>query len=362
MRPVFCGDLDFDCRDSDVERLFRRYGRVDRVDMKSGFAFVYMEDEHDAEVAIQKLDGIHFGRKGCKIRVEWTKRERGGRRDDISKRSSTNSRPSKTLFVINFDPINTRNRDIERYFEHYGRILSVRIRRNFAFVQYELQEDATRALEASHRSNFMDRVISVEYANRDDDGYNPDGRVRDVSPGRRNYDRGHSPIPYRRDRGSPDYGRETLPSSRFEQRDRDRHSPDYGREALSNSTSQQRGKGSPDYGREVIPNSRTQQRERAIRLHVKDLDLDLEEEDYCWMHLVVAVIVIFPFDSLILCWSQSLAKMMICCYIFLSFSLVIAGESASKNAGRKRYQHKSIPWAHNALQPKHSVALALQPK
>ncbi|XP_011093178.1 serine/arginine-rich splicing factor RS40 [Sesamum indicum] len=263
MRPVFCGDLDFDCRDSDVERLFRRYGRVDRVDMKSGFAFVYMEDEHDAEVAIQKLDGIHFGRKGCKIRVEWTKRERGGRRDDISKRSSTNSRPSKTLFVINFDPINTRNRDIERYFEHYGRILSVRIRRNFAFVQYELQEDATRALEASHRSNFMDRVISVEYANRDDDGYNPDGRVRDVSPGRRNYDRGHSPIPYRRDRGSPDYGRETLPSSRFEQRDRDRHSPDYGREALSNSTSQQRGKGSPDYGREVIPNSRTQQRERG---------------------------------------------------------------------------------------------------
>ncbi|KAL0309196.1 UNVERIFIED_CONTAM: Serine/arginine-rich splicing factor RS41 [Sesamum radiatum] len=370
MRPVFCGDLDFDCRDSDVERLFRRYGRVGRVDMKSdlvagvllpsyrispflslwfegvlgaamvylipcGFAFVYMEDEHDAEVAIQKLDGIHFGRKGCKIRVEWTKRERGGRRDDISKRSSTNSRPSKTLFVINFDPINTRTRDIERYFEHYGRILSVRIRKNFAFVQYELQEDATRALEASHRSNFMDRVISVEYANRDDDeqrnGYNPDGRVRDVSPGRRNYDRGHSPSPYQRDRGSPDYGRETLPSSRSEQRGRDRHSPDYGREALSNSRSQQREKGSPDYGREVLPDSRTQQRERGSpdldvklypildlnkatifimeqqkalctaniiairRLHVKDLDLDLEKEDYCWMHLLVAVIDICPF-------------------------------------------------------------------
>ncbi|KAL0373623.1 UNVERIFIED_CONTAM: Serine/arginine-rich splicing factor RS41 [Sesamum radiatum] len=262
MRPVFCGDLDFDCRDSDVERLFRRYGRVDRVDMKSGFAFVYMEDEHDAEVAIQKLDGIHFGRKGCKIRVEWTKRERAVRRDDISKRS-TNSRPSRTLFVINFDPINTRTRDIERYFERYGRILSVRIRRNFAFVQYELQEDATRALEASHRSNFMDRVISVEYANRDDDeqrnGYNHDGRVRDVSPGRRNYDQGHSPSPYRRDRGSPDDGRGTLPSSRSEQRGRDWHSPDYGREALPNSRSQQRERGSPNYGRETVPNSRSEQ-------------------------------------------------------------------------------------------------------
>lgn len=36
MRPVFCGNLDYDARQSDVERLFRRYGRVERVDMKSG--------------------------------------------------------------------------------------------------------------------------------------------------------------------------------------------------------------------------------------------------------------------------------------------------------------------------------------
>lgn len=34
--PIFCGNLDFDARQSDVERLFRRYGRVERVDMKSG--------------------------------------------------------------------------------------------------------------------------------------------------------------------------------------------------------------------------------------------------------------------------------------------------------------------------------------
>lgn len=61
-----------------------------------------------------------------------------------------NQRPTKTLFVINFDPIRTTVRDIERHFEQYGRILHVRIRRNFAFVQFETQEDATRALEATH--------------------------------------------------------------------------------------------------------------------------------------------------------------------------------------------------------------------
>jgi arginine/serine-rich splicing factor 4/5/6 len=32
-----------------------------------------MEDERDAEDAIHRLDGIDFGRKGRRIRVEWTK-------------------------------------------------------------------------------------------------------------------------------------------------------------------------------------------------------------------------------------------------------------------------------------------------
>lgn len=76
--------------------------------------------------------------------------ERGGRRPDSSRKSSANSKPSKTLFVINFDPVNTRTRDIEKHFEQYGKVSNVRIRRNFAFVQYELLEDATQALEATN--------------------------------------------------------------------------------------------------------------------------------------------------------------------------------------------------------------------
>ncbi|CAJ1949982.1 unnamed protein product [Sphenostylis stenocarpa] len=221
MRPVFCGNLDFDARQSDVERLFRRYGKVDRVDMKSGFAFVYMEDERDAEYAIRRLDRTEFGRKGRRIRVEWTKQERDSRRSGgDSRKSSSNSRPSKTLFVINFDPVHARTRDLERHFDPYGKILNIRIRRNFAFIQYESQEDATRALEATNLSKFMDRVITVEYAIRDDDdrdkrnGYSPERRGHDSPDGR--YGRGRSPSPYRRGRGSPDYGHGSNPASRPE--------------------------------------------------------------------------------------------------------------------------------------------------
>lgn len=39
MRPVFCGNFDYETRQSELERLFAKYGRVDRVDMKTGTLF-----------------------------------------------------------------------------------------------------------------------------------------------------------------------------------------------------------------------------------------------------------------------------------------------------------------------------------
>lgn len=41
--------------------------------LHAGFAFIYMEDERDAEDAIRGLDRREFGRKGRRLRVEWTK-------------------------------------------------------------------------------------------------------------------------------------------------------------------------------------------------------------------------------------------------------------------------------------------------
>ncbi|XP_010444302.1 PREDICTED: serine/arginine-rich splicing factor RS41 isoform X2 [Camelina sativa] len=246
MKPVFCGNFEYDAREGDLERLFRKYGKVERVDMKAGFAFVYMEDERDAEDAIRALDRYEYGRTGRRLRVEWTKNDRvaAGRSGGGSRRSSSSMRPSKTLFVINFDAQGTRTRDLERHFEPYGKIVNVRIRRNFAFIQYESQEDATRALESTNSSKLMDNVISVEYAKKDDDargnGYSPERR-RDRSPDRRR----RSPSPYRRERGSPDYGRGASPVAHR----RERTSPDYGRGRRSPSP-YRRARLSPDYKRD----------------------------------------------------------------------------------------------------------------
>ncbi|KAH9610947.1 hypothetical protein KSS87_019498, partial [Heliosperma pusillum] len=242
MRAIFCGNLEFDARQSELERLFKKYGTVDRVDMKSGFAFVYMEDERDAEEAVRKLDRVEFGRKGRRLRVEWTKQERDNRRPGGGKKPAANERPSRTLFVINFDPIDTKSKDLERHFELYGRIANIRIRKNFAFIQFETQEEATKALEATNMSELLDRVITVEYAIRDDDvtnGQSLNRRGRELSPERGGLNRRRSPSPYRKERGSPDYGR-----------GRDRGSPDYGRGRVRDSPDYGRGRvrGSPDRG------------------------------------------------------------------------------------------------------------------
>ncbi|XP_024993301.1 serine/arginine-rich splicing factor RS31-like isoform X1 [Cynara cardunculus var. scolymus] len=227
MKPIFCGNFEYETRQSDLERLFGRYGRVERVDMKSGFAFVYYEDERDAEDAIHALDNTPFGYDRRRLSVEWARGERGRPRD--GSKSMANQRPTKTLFIINFDPIRTRVRDIERHFEPYGNVLHVRIRRNFAFVQFETQEEATKALECTHMSKILDRVVSVEYALRDDGSrsMSPRGDYgrRIDSPYRR------SPSPYRRGRPSPDYGRARSPVyDRYSGPSYDRpRSPAYGR-------------------------------------------------------------------------------------------------------------------------------------
>ncbi|CAA7018546.1 unnamed protein product [Microthlaspi erraticum] len=109
----------------DLLKSLGKPNEVTHVDFERGYAFVYAEDERDAEDAIRGKEG--------KASIEWAKGELGKPRDG---KGASNRRPTKTLFVINFD---TKER---RHFDSYGKVLNVRISRNFAFVQSANEEDA----------------------------------------------------------------------------------------------------------------------------------------------------------------------------------------------------------------------------
>lgn len=84
------------------------------------------------------------------VNVELQQERDNRRSGGGARKPAANDKPSKTLFVINFDPIYTKSKDLERHFDAHGKIANIRIRRNFAFIQYETLEDATRALEATN--------------------------------------------------------------------------------------------------------------------------------------------------------------------------------------------------------------------
>ena len=56
--------------------------------------------------------------------------------------------------MVNFDVERTRERDLERHFEEYGRLKRVQIKRNYAFVQFENVDQATEAVKNTHLKEF----------------------------------------------------------------------------------------------------------------------------------------------------------------------------------------------------------------
>eukprot|EP00899_Mesostigma_viride_P024781 jgi/Mesvir1/5488/Mv15534-RA.1 len=191
--PIFCGNFEYAAPLEDIRRLFKRYGAVERVDMKIGYAFVYMEDERDADDAIHALHNTEFGRMRRNLVVERAKGTGSTKMREEERRQITRNNPTRTLFVVNFDPNVVAPRDIERHFEPYGRILRAQIRKNFAFVEYATVDQATAALKETNMSSLKGRVISVEYAANEAGGASSGGRGRSRSPPPRR----RSPSPYR---------------------------------------------------------------------------------------------------------------------------------------------------------------------
>ncbi|KAJ9529763.1 hypothetical protein QJQ45_014534 [Haematococcus lacustris] len=246
---------------------------VGRIDMKT-FAFVYMLNERDAERAIRKLDGKECGFKRRPLRVQWAKTKDADRK--------RNARPSTTLFVVNFDLSRTRERDVERHFEQYGRIkrllqlcsksflgscfrmegmrcsLHVPVHepglravcacmQSYAFVQFEQLEDAEYAMKRSNGTQLLGRTVTVEYVQNENPnaarerGF-PDPVSRDVYYGDRSRD-------------SPHRSRERSPVGRGSPRDR---SPPLRRSRSRSPLPASRGR-SPlplSRGRSPLPTSR----------------------------------------------------------------------------------------------------------
>lgn len=65
---VFVGGLTHRVRERDLEKFFRKYGRIREVSLKNGYAFVEFDDHRDADDACYELNGRDL--MGERITVE----------------------------------------------------------------------------------------------------------------------------------------------------------------------------------------------------------------------------------------------------------------------------------------------------
>lgn len=57
MARVYVGGLHYSCRERDLERFFKKYGRLRDCLLKNGYGFVEFEDERDADDAVYEMNG-----------------------------------------------------------------------------------------------------------------------------------------------------------------------------------------------------------------------------------------------------------------------------------------------------------------
>lgn len=68
MPRLWCGNIDYNASQQDVEELFAKFGNITLVNCRDGFAFVDYATDEEAARAREELDGTEF--RGRKIRVE----------------------------------------------------------------------------------------------------------------------------------------------------------------------------------------------------------------------------------------------------------------------------------------------------
>eukprot|EP00559_Dactyliosolen_fragilissimus_P006230 CAMPEP_0184871380 /NCGR_PEP_ID=MMETSP0580-20130426/40687_1 /TAXON_ID=1118495 /ORGANISM="Dactyliosolen fragilissimus" /LENGTH=384 /DNA_ID=CAMNT_0027374033 /DNA_START=925 /DNA_END=2079 /DNA_ORIENTATION=+ len=174
IRPVFLGNLSMECIAEDIEDLFIRpiidVGGpipVDRVDLKRGFGFVFLQDakvqadKDRTERYVSHINGMEIHKISKAIRAEFARGDGRIKRKEDDRRKRIV--PSETLFVVNFHEETTKREDLEMLFAPYGELVRIDMKRNYAFVQFTSVECASKAKDATNGGKLDQSVITVEY-------------------------------------------------------------------------------------------------------------------------------------------------------------------------------------------------------
>ncbi|CAG9464326.1 unnamed protein product [Pedinophyceae sp. YPF-701] len=248
-RRLWVANLPSDIRESEVDDLFHKYGKIRSIDCKpeKKFAFVEFVDDRDAEDAIRGRDNYEFD--GSRLRVEFA-RERGprggyddrrggyggggygGRYDDRGGRGGRGGRgnfgPSRKTgyrVIVEGLPMSASWQDLKDHMRSAGDVCFADVFRDsrgvYGLCDFTSPEDLDRALRKLDDTEFRNPYDSARITVREykEPGGSP-GRSRSRSRSPR---RSRSPGTPRRDRSlSPRDGGRSRSRSRTRRRGRGR--------------------------------------------------------------------------------------------------------------------------------------------
>jgi len=171
---VFIGNIPFDCRETDIHAFFKGFGPIKRVVLKNNYGFCEFVDYYDARDAVKELNGERI--LGVRVTVEMAKGEFFGGQEGPPSSPSSSSGERNCVFLGNL-PQDCREVDIERFFNGYGRLRQVVLKRGYGFVFFDEQRDAEDAVKELAGRKLRGDKITLEFAKGD----GSEERNRDVS-------------------------------------------------------------------------------------------------------------------------------------------------------------------------------------
>ncbi|KAI9469952.1 MAG: hypothetical protein EXX96DRAFT_588162 [Benjaminiella poitrasii] len=232
---VYIGRLSRDATKRDLERLFKNYGDIREVNLKSGFGFVEFSDERDAKDVVYDFHGKSFF--GERLIVEIA---RGARRNDDRRNNGNDRRRSHYRLIAENIAPGTNWQDLKDMMRKAGEVTFADISRDRpteGIVEFAVRDDMEYALKKLNDRELNGQRVTLREVSIDN------GRGGRSSRRSRSRSKSRSRSPPRRRRRSPSDSRSRSPPRRR------RRSPSRSRSA-SRSRSPPRKRDKRDSSRE----------------------------------------------------------------------------------------------------------------
>ncbi|KAI4523101.1 RNA-binding domain-containing protein, partial [Schizophyllum commune Loenen D] len=169
---IFIKNLDEQIDNKALHDTFAAFGNVlsckvatDEHGNSKGYGFVHYETAEAAENAIKSVHGTLLNDKKAYVGPHISRKERLSKIDEMRARFTN-------AYMKNVDPEVT-DEEFENLFKQYGQVQSSLLKRDdqgrnlgFGFVNFETHEEAQKAVDALHESDFHGRKLYVARAQK----------------------------------------------------------------------------------------------------------------------------------------------------------------------------------------------------